>query len=189
MRDPTDTPSREPPESPPRRTFLKLAVLGGGAALAVTKLGCTTATAPGAVKPDFISTGVLVTRRRGGTVKSATDQNVYTFDVSATYKLAGQQIAFDTIRITGRAAAGGRAKTIAVSRKSDLRGTLNASGCFNITGGANVNDGVAGFYSARIHLDGCVVSNAVPLLRTTIVRPASTDATNKRAGSAVISIS
>lgn len=188
MRDPADTsPSREPPESPPRRTFLKLAVLGAGAGMAVTRLGGTTAMSSEPVARDYISTGVLVTRQRGGTVSSAAERAVYSFDMSATYDLSGQQIAFRTVRLTGNPACGGLARTIVVSKKSDLLGTLNGSGCFNIVGGANVSDGVAGFYSAKIRLDGCVVSNAVPLIRGTVFRAASTDPT--AVASTVISIS
>lgn len=189
MRDPMDTPSREPPEEQPRRTFLKLAVLGGGAALAVTKLGCVNgSTNYGRMKPDVVSTGVLVARQRGGTVRSAASQGIYAFDVSATYKLSGQEIAFDSVRITGKPAAGGGSRAIVVSKKSDLRGTLNASGCFKIIGGANVSDG-GGFASARIHLDGCVVSKAVPILRGTIVRPAGRQTEKAPVASAIISFS
>jgi hypothetical protein len=165
-----------PQDGEPRRTFVKLLLLGIGSGLAVTKLGGVPPDEASAASPakkipkDVVSAGVLVTRQRGGTVSSATSRAIYSFDVSATYDLSGQQISFKGVNLTGKPVTGRGSSHITVSKASDLRGTLNTSGCFQINGAVKVKDAAAGFYSAKITLDGCVVSKAVHMLRGVIVR-------------------
>lgn len=198
MREPTQAPS--PPDSrelEPRRTFLKLAVLGVGSGLAFMKLGGSAAeeaaAGPAAHKnaKDVVSTGVLVTRQRGGTVSSGAGRAVYAFDLSATYDLRGREISFKGISLTGQPVAGHGSGQLAISKASELRGTLNASGCFQINGTVKVKDATSGFYSAKISLDGCVVSKAVPMVRGVILRSAGgkSDSKQKRVASKVISFS
>jgi hypothetical protein len=178
MRDPTHAgpPPPEPQDGEPRRTFVKLVLLGIGSGLAFSKLGgappdeASAASRAGKIAKDVVSAGVLVTRQRGGTVSSATGRSIYSFDVSATYDLSGQQISFKGISLTGKPMAGRGSGQITVSKASDLRGTLNASGCFQINGAVKVKEAASGFYSAKISLDGCVVSKAVHMLRGVILR-------------------
>lgn len=167
-RETAAAPGREQDQE--RRRFLKLTALGVGSGIALSQLGCKPAveskpeppSPPPATPPeDVINTGVLVTRGVGGTVTSKIDRSIYQFELSATYNLTGEEISIESLSLSGKPVYGRGAGELAISKVTDLRAKLDASQCFRITGAVGITDDI----SAKVLLDGCVISNAVPSLR------------------------
>ncbi len=151
-----------------RRRFLKLALVGAGSGIVAAHAGGRRPPVSNKVN-DFVDKGKLATRGLAGSMTVSASRSFYSIDVSAAYELVGSEISFEKLDIYGTP-LGRRGAKLTMSRASALKAQINESGCFRIAGAAAMSDDSGGVPSAKIFIDGCVVSDRVPSLRGVIYR-------------------